>query len=165
MRTGHLIPALIVLFVSGQPADAERLMKFSEVVECVRLDHEIVTSDGKLSALKSALDGKHEELTSIKAVIDNLRTRAEKEKAAGNAEAYNSIVDEYNRLQADYDIKLGIYDKLASEYKAMDEGLAIKKADFISGCDSRRIFRPDLKKACSESPDSDTPFCTRNLKK
>jgi chromosome segregation ATPase len=161
----YILTAIIAMALTGQAAFADKLMKFSEVEECVRLDHEIISDDEKLSGLKSVLDEKHAEILSLKDETDKLKARAEEEKSSGNVQAYNRLVEKYSKLLADYDGTLGIYNKLASEYKSMDEKLVKRKAGFMSACDSRRIFKLDLKKACRESPHSDTPFCIRNLKK
>lgn len=160
----YTMATVIWLLMAVCPAQAGKLMTFTEVRECVRLDHEIISTDTDLLKNKAELEEKRELLITLSDKVARLKARADKEKADGNTQEYNRLVDDYNTLVAEHSKKLATYENLSAGYVSAKERLDKKKADFTSACNSRRIFKPDLRKACRESPHSVTPFCTKNLK-
>ena len=160
----YLIIALMALALAVGTAHAVKLMTFGEVEACVQLDHEIFAAKEELDAQQSILKELKRELSSLEERTKALRVSADEKKSAGDRDAYKGIVKEYNETVEKNSEKYRAYNELASKSKTMSEALKALEDEFIPGCGKRKFYKPDLKKACRESPYPDTPFCTSNIK-
>jgi len=160
----YMIIALMALALSVEAAHAEKLMPFSEVEACVEISIEIFSGDRGLIERRETLEKKRLELDSLKEKTEALKAEANKMKSAGDKEAYNSLVKQYNDLALEYEGQYNTYNELTSVYNTLNSNLNAKKDDFISRCEKRKFYMPDLRKACRESPEPETSFCAKNLK-
>jgi len=160
----HLTIAVIALALSCATAFAEKLMPFSEVEACVEISIEIFAGDGDLKERREALEKKRVELESLKEKTEALKAEAKEKESSGDMEAYNRLVKQYNDLAIKYDGKYKDYNELTTSFNTFNDELKTKKEDFVSSCEKKKFFMRDLRKACRESPEPETPFCARNLK-
>lgn len=159
-----LIASIAILLLGGC-AHSKPLMSFQELNECVDLDHRITLTQKDLDTMNKQITESQEAATAIgQRAKDMLRDLAAL-KSAGKIDEHNALAARYNWIKDEHKaIKVSIEEQTVQHNETLNTYKDMSEA-FKSMCQDKRIFKPDLKKACAKEPAASTSFCTGNPRK